>query len=162
MAEANKVGERLVMNTDEFLASLERVPWFERVGLPASRDPEVFRIYSWETWPGPADPGSELQALYYHKWRDDLFQPAAPSWLTTLWETIHSTTLAAAQQKVPYDPAQDTWYGPNAAVWSASFVAALAGCTLAKHGYLGAATPACLQWTLAQEWSWYVEGHWPC
>jgi hypothetical protein len=63
---------------DEFASTLERLPLLEHLGKPSSRDGEVFRIYAWDTWPGPEDPGSEAQALYHALWRDKLFEGLNP------------------------------------------------------------------------------------
>ena len=62
-------------SVETFLRQLETIPWFANLGKPTSRDEEVFRIYHWHTWPGPEDPGSELQSAFHMRWRDDLFDP---------------------------------------------------------------------------------------
>src|SRR6266542_4494494 len=58
--------------------------------------------------------------------------PDDPS--TQLWNRIHDTVFECARTAVPYHDEQDAWYGPNAAVWQASFTAALVGCMFAKYG----------------------------
>jgi hypothetical protein len=151
--------------TEEFIANLDHIPWFERLGQPSARDHEVFRIYDWGTWPGPEDPGSEIQQAYHMLWRDTLFETRDSKLaerLRLLRDTIQDKVLSIARLKVPYDDTEDAWYGPNAAAQSASWVASLVGCTIAKHGHLEAGNNSRMQWTLCNEWSWFTEGHWPC
>jgi hypothetical protein len=151
--------------SEEFVAGLDHIPWFERLGQPSPRDREVFRIYDWNVWPGPEDPGSDIQQLYYTFWYDTLFEATDPKLserLKSLWKTIHDKTFSIVRLKVPYNNAEDTWYGPNAAAGSASWLASLVGCTLARYGRLEAKNNSEVQWTLSNEWSWFVEGHWPC
>ena len=150
---------------DQVLIHLEQIPWFKRLGQPAIRDSEIFRIYAWQTWPGAEDPGAIIQAQYHTHWHDDLFQTHTPppdDPLTQLWNRIHNTVFARARTTVPYHNEQDAWYGPNAAVWQASFTAALVGCMFAKYGQLPVSERPSSQWTLQHEWEWFVEGHWPC
>ena len=82
--------------------------------------------------------------------------------LSTLWKEIDKRVVDIARQNVPYRVDEDPWYGPNAAVWSAAFTASLIGCTLFKYGSLPVIANTTSQWTLANEWSWYQAGHWPC
>ena len=150
---------------ERFIATLEDVPLFEQLGKPSRRDREVFRIYDWDTWPGPENPGSELQAAYHSLWRERLFEGVESQLaeeLDALWDEIHATVLSLARLKVEYDDAQDAWYGPNNAAWSASWMASLVGCTMVKRGSLEQGVNPEMQWTLHNEWSWYAEGHWPC
>ncbi len=60
----------------------------------------------------------------------------------------------AVEKAVPYDPENDVWYGPNAAVALAASSARL----VALYVFAGEAIPPLLR----DEWNWYVEGHWPC
>jgi hypothetical protein len=80
--------------------------------------------------------------------------------MTRHWERIHAIVFDLVRANVPYRDEQDAWYAPNAAVWQAAWIAALVGCTLFKYGQLPERSPS--QWTLASEWSWFQEGHWPC
>lgn len=145
-----------------FVASLNQIPWLRHLGRPSPRDHEVFRIYSWTTWPGPEDPGAELQASYYRRWKNEVFgiddYTSVPH--DALWTTIHDTVFAAARLAVPYNDNEDAWYGPNAAVWEASYCAALVGCTIRMYGQMP--PPSEGQWTLMNNWSWFAAGHWPC
>jgi hypothetical protein len=145
---------------EEFIAGLALIPWFERLGKPSERDPEVFRIYDWAVWPGPEDSACSLQGLLYQKWHDELFQSKTP--YSRLWVTIEAQVFQLIKHTVPYQADEDAWHGPNAAVAGARFLAALTGCTLLKYGSLGDLGSERKQWTLANEWSWYGAGHWPC
>ena len=149
-------------HVEAFVKSLDDIPWLRRLGEASPRDHEVFRIHSWDTWPGPEDPGAEIQSSYRRKWRNEVFgiddYTAKPE--DDLWTAIEGKVFALARVAVPYEEKEDAWHGPNAAVWSASWVAALVGCTIREHGALPAELGR--QWTLANEWSWFVAGHWPC
>jgi len=64
--------------------------------------------------------------------------------------------------RVPWKDNEDTWYGPNAAVWGdASTAAALVGISSSLGVDLDQDSP-CGEWTLAAEWRWLCAGHWPC
>src|SRR6266481_2134079 len=98
----------------QFIARLEQVPWFQRLGKPSIRDNEVYRIFSWEVWPGPEDPGASLQSNYHQKWRDALFHEDSQSnseELSGIWAQIHGTVFEVARQNVPYYDEKDAWYG---------------------------------------------------
>jgi len=145
-----------------FLQEIEQVPWLSKLGSPSERDADVFRIYSWETWPGPEEPGSEIQAMLYQKWRDDLMEGDAGGKLTALWAEIESKVRDLARRHVPYDDEEDTWHGPNAAVWQAGWLAAVMGCSIqAGRPYSDEYDPSD-QWTPVAEWYWFCTGHWPC
>lgn len=148
---------------EKFVQQLDAIPWFANLGKPSPRDPEVFRISHWDTWPGPEDPGSEMQSTFRMEWRDELFKSdARPPGLPEAWAAIQDRVLHLTKPTVGYDDDQDTWFGPNAAVVDAAFMAALVGCTILKHGNLEEANDARNQWTLSNEWSWFRAGHWPC
>jgi hypothetical protein len=147
----------------KFIELLDLIPWFARLGRPSPRDPEVFRIYDWRAWPGPEDPGSEMQSAFLMQRHDDLFKAAKPiAGLQETWQTIHDQVLRLAKTSVAYDENEDSWFGPNAAVWGAAFTAALVGCTILRDGALSEENSDEVQWTLSSEWSWYSAGHWPC
>jgi hypothetical protein len=148
-----------------FLDELASVRWFANLGKPSPRDPEVFRIHDWLAWPGPEDPGSEMLAAYNQKRKDDLFaRVRLPSGFETqaAWDAIHAPALQAAKARVPYDEAGDAWDGPTAAAWCAASCAALVGCRRLLGGAAEQPASGVMQWTLENEWSWFVAGHWPC
>jgi hypothetical protein len=147
----------------KFIEQLDAISWFVNLGKPSSRDPEVFRIYDWRAWPGPEDPGCEMQTAFLMHRHNDLFASTAndPS-LRESWQTIHDRVLHLTKLAVAYDEHEDAWFGPNAAVWQAAFTAALVGCKIIRDGELKADGNADTQWTLPNEWSWYLAGHWPC
>ena len=133
------------------------------LGKPSSRDEEVFRIYHWDTWPGPEDPGSELQSAFLKRRYDDLFKAVKPlPGFGEAWQTIHDRVLKLTKVLIPYNEEEDAWFGPNAAVWQAAFSAALVGCTILRGGKLKGKNNSRMQWALSNEWSWYLAGHWPC
>jgi len=150
--------------TDNFIDQLDKIPWFASLAKPSLRDNEVFRIYHWDSWPGPEDPGSEMQAAFHEKWKTELVNAADSQAIEVFW-AIRERVLQIAKTTIPYDVNQDVWYGPNAAVLAAAHAAALVGCAILRDGELKVDTDlqnARKQWTLANEWSWYLEGHWPC
>ena len=57
---------------ESFIDRLANIPWLANLGKPSTRDDEVFRIYRWQTWPGPEDPGSEMQSAFQMKWKEEL------------------------------------------------------------------------------------------
>lgn len=148
---------------EQFIGQLETVPWFANLGRPSPRDGHVFRIHHWDTWPGPEDPGSELHHVFLQYWQDDLFKPeTGMSGVRETWETIRRSVLRLAKSSVPYKEDEDPWYGPTAAVLHAAHTAALVGCSLRRNGGLPPSGDARMQWTLSNEWSWFLAGHWPC
>lgn len=150
-------------SVQQFIEQLQTVPWFANLGKPSPRDKEVFRIYHWDTWPGPEDPSSEMHSAFLRHWYDDLFKAkGGVADLHKTWETIHETVLRLAKVAVPYKEEEDTWFGPTAAVLHAAYTAALVGCTLRRDGELSQSKDAWMQWTLSNEWSWFLAGHWPC
>jgi hypothetical protein len=146
-----------------FIEQLDAIPWFSNLGKPSLRDSEVFRIYDWCIWPGPEDPGSEMQSAFLMERHNDLFKTVEPiPALRDTWQTIHDGVMLLTKASVPYNEQQDAWFGPNAAVWQAAFTAALVGCTILRDGELKVEDCARMQWTLSNEWLWYLAGHWPC
>jgi len=147
----------------DFIGQLDRVPWFANLGKPSPRDPAVFRIYHWSTWPGPEDPGSEMQQAFLMKRYDELFGSAhrIPG-LRETWKMIEERVIRLAKPCVPFKEDEDVWYGPNMAVFQAAYTTALVGCTILRDGHLEEGTDPRMQWTLAYEWWWYRAGHWPC
>ncbi len=150
------------VTVESFLRGLDQIPWLKNLGKPSARDDTVLRMYAWRLWPGPETPGSELQAAYYMYWHNDLFETdESPLTLQDeLWHTIRQRVESLARLNVPYRDAEDAWYGPNAAVWSASWIAALVGCSIRKNGTASVFLER--HTLLATEWTWFLEGHWPC
>jgi hypothetical protein len=140
-----------------FLASLERIPWLERLGQPSARDAQCRRIRSWEEWPGPED--AEVGRL------EDSLQSLTEEFNTTektysigamkeFRKKIHDLVFGRASGKVSYDASEDAWHAPTASVWSACYAAELMG----AHILLRRPPPS---W-LVEYWRWFEEGHWPC
>ena len=142
-------------SVEDFLAKVESLPWFRNLGQPNPSDSRVKRIYRWEDWPGPEEPSvSELafrqQALY-----DDLMRAAGEDreQLSAFWDRIHTVVFRVAAPAVPYDPQQDTWHAPTAAVWQAAWTAGLMGLCLQVRRPIPP--------DLLEQWEWFVRGHWP-
>jgi hypothetical protein len=147
----------------KFIDQLEAIPWFANLGKLSPRDTEVFRIYHWDTWPGPEDPGSEMQTTFQMQWHDNLFKSAESTQeKPDEWKRIYDCVLRLTKASVAYEEQEDVWFGPNAAVVQAAFIAALVGCTILRDGELMERGSPEMQWTLSNEWSWYRAGHWPC
>jgi hypothetical protein len=143
---------------------LGEIPWFANLGKPSTRDEEVFRIYRWQTWPGPEDPGSEMQSAFHKKWKEDLVKPTDTQAIE-VFRRIRERVLQITKVVLPFEAKQDVWYGPNAAALSAAITAAMVGCAVLRDGELktdSALSTSRKQWSLANERSWYLEGHWPC
>ena len=139
-----------------FLRQLEVVPWFSQLGRPVPPDAEVETISTWKEWPGPeewnvAELAQRQQELY-----DGLFGDAADqeSPQKSLWDAVHVIVFRRATEFVPYDPNEDPWHGPTAAVWQAAWTAGLIALCL----QLGQEIPPEIQ----SQWTWFERGHWPC
>ncbi|MDQ2733284.1 MAG: hypothetical protein M3Y56_16665 [Armatimonadota bacterium] len=140
-----------------FLTFLEHVVWFERLGLPSSRDHEVDRITGWDEWPGPQEPEADLWADQFSEMYAEVQDIAKVRGvdLQPMWKQIQEIVVRLAAPMVPdYEEGRDAWYAPTTCVWSAACDAGLVGCYLFLHE----APPPVLR--LA--WGWNVEGHWPC
>lgn len=157
---------------ETFLQSLEGIPWLENLGQPDPGDGAVYRIYGWGAWLGPEDPAVVLQNEYYMTWKDHLEtavgEADAPE-LAAQWRKIYDAVLPLARSRVPFASDQDAYYGPNMAVWSCCWFAALTGCWLGQFGSLeqplkrpGFQTSPLYQWRIDAIWDWYAAGHWPC
>ena len=145
----------------DFLSDLRVIPWLKNVGQPSPLDRDVLRIYSWDEWPGPEEPGSEIQASLYLRWKEELTSDDPQGNLPALFEEIQSEVRALARSNVAYDDNQDAWYGPNASVWAAGWLAAVIGCRVARGKSVGEYNRED-QWAPAAEWHWFRHGHWPC
>ena len=144
------------MSPEEFLRSLAQVPWFGRLGEPSPRDHQVARIRDWHEWPGPESPQVRELGPRTQAWHDELTEGTGPRKpeVEALWEQIRRVVFERACGAVPYDPGEDTWHGPTAAVWQAAWVAGVVGCSLLLEREIPSEAIA--------QWSWFVEGHWPC
>ena len=137
----------------QFMELLENLDWFSRIGsCPA----DVPHLSKWEDWPGPEDLASSLlyedQQAIFDSFCTESGQ-LAPA-LQTMWDTVRKFVETRASQLVPYDPEEDAWYPPNAAVWSAAWTAALIAIHLEDS--------RAISQSLQVQWSWYACGHWPC
>jgi len=115
-----------------FLARLEQIAWFDRIGQPSERDGEVRRISRWEQWPGPEDLGVDAYLRQSQAWYDALTLSAGDRAVavTDLWKRIHGVVTVQAASHVPYDPDADAWFGPTLCVRDAAWTAGLVGCTI--------------------------------
>jgi hypothetical protein len=154
---------------EDFFQSLKTIPWLKKLGQPHPRDDEVYRIHDWSLWLGPEDPAVALLNDYALFWEAQLKEQAGPELLISeVWDEIESLVFDLARPHVPFEADQDAWYGPNMAVWSAAWFAALTGCWVKVFGHLpplgGSAFQQSphYQWRLDVIWLWYAAGHWPC
>jgi hypothetical protein len=144
------------LDAEEFVRSLARVRWFSRLGQPSPRDDQVARIHDWHEWPGPESPQVEDLGPRSQAWYEQLTAGAGPrrAEAEALWERIRRAVTEHARGTVPYDPEADSWHGPTLAVWHASWVAGVIGCSI----LLGQEIPS----EALDHWRWLTEGHWPC
>ena len=140
----------------DFLAELERIPWFENIGKDVSPTAHVEQIHEWQEWPGPEDSSLDEAGVWQQSLHDEIYSSARDksTQLAELWNRIHTIVFRDAAPKVPYDPDQDAWHAPSVAVWDAAWAAGLIGLCI----YLNRTIPTELQ----QQWAWFVQGHWPC
>lgn len=139
----------------DFFAQLEVVPWFVNIGQPTPWDGEVERIYDWNEWPGPEEPGITVLFQDHQDLYDVIMGEAASQLgaLLELWECFGAAVIRAAASTVPYDPAKDAYHGPSTAVWQARWTAGLVG--LCLH------TDRSIPQELLDQWLWFTRGHWP-
>ncbi len=150
----------------DFCHDLESIPWLERLGQPHPRDRAVCRIHDWDLWLGPEDPAVALMVDVSVHWQEQLEQAVGnPDAVREHWAPIETQVFQQAKRQVAYDEDQDTWYGPNAAVWSAVWTAALVGCWVWHFGDLSQPNEKADpddHWRLGEVWGWFADGHWPC
>jgi hypothetical protein len=138
-----------------FLTQVEHTSWFTQVGTPVRWNNAIHGMSRWEEWPGPGA-SSTIGLSYWQQALYDEIMSASDEKrgaLAELWNTIQSMVLTDAAKAVPYNPNEDAWYAPNAAVWHAAWTAGLVG----LHLYLRRSIPKELQ----EQWNWFAQGHWP-
>ncbi len=119
---------------------VDRIPWLAHVDLDA--------------WPGPED--AAVSAL--SRYEAELAAPVERAIRGLHRDDVraHAEEIGArvrASTNIPYDPGEDPWHPPTAAVDTAVYVAE----TLAGYVALDWPVPDDLQ-TL---WAWYEAGRWP-
>jgi hypothetical protein len=144
------------MVMEQFLAELEQVRWFENLGKPIGPEMGVDQIHDWEEWPGPEDPATDEMTLRQQALIDELLAAAGgrSQEVEQLWERIRGMVFRKAIPKVPYDPEEDCYHPQSLSVWWAAWTAGLVGASL----FLERPVPP----ELAEQWKWYLAGHWPC
>jgi hypothetical protein len=147
------------MSQSDFTASLSSVPWFKNVGRPSPWDSGVSRLWNWEDWPGPENPGVlALTGQRAQSWRDALFLKylgADSSILNAVWDETQDLVMKFAIPNVPLlDFKEDNWHAPTQSVWDAAWATSVIRCSLT----LAAPVPE----ELWRVWQWYGRGHWPC
>jgi hypothetical protein len=140
---------------ETFIDELKTVPWFANLGKPLP-DQGIQRIGGWTEWKGPeSEPNeifySSLQLLRTgcegrHRYQKDK--------LKKVFDEVYGQVVKAAAGPVPYDPDEDIWHGPTAAVWDAAFTAAC----MALYLYVADPVPVFLE----EHWAWFKKGHWHC
>ena len=109
---------------------------------------------AWDDWPGPQSPLVELIHTQHQDLYDELLARSGngPA-LEAVFDRIRDRVLALAGARVPYDPAEDAWHPPSAAVWHAAWTAGLMALCISE----GRTRPP----ELASQWMWFTRGHWP-
>jgi hypothetical protein len=118
---------RVMINIENFLIEIDQIPWFANIGKPSHLDGQALRITSWEAWPGPETPGSDLIAEAANSRRAQLLATGEPPMIEAVWQRIYERVFERAAVGAPYKDEEDIWYAPNAAVEYAAFNAALVG-----------------------------------
>ncbi len=138
----------------KFLKALEDIPWFANIGKPLPEGSTCKQIHNWDDWPGPEEPSvaemDDGEAATY----EELTQGEDSDQLSELHDRIQKTVVRLAKDKVPYDEEEDTCHAPTAAVWQAGWTAGLIGLCLWMNRPV---SPG-----LAENWNWFLAGHWPC
>ena len=136
---------------------LRTVPWFVNLGKPHAQDKEVVRIWSWAEWHGPEQGYGDWFGRYPAVVREALerIHSGRRPELDSAWQRIEKFVVDLAIPNVPsYRGDRDPWYGPTACVWQAGYIAALVG----SHVLVADPLPE----PIMAQWTWFVEGHWPC
>lgn len=144
------------MSPEAFLHALAAIPWFRQLGEPDALDVDATGIHDWHEWPGPESPEVDALGSRTQAWYDALMGGAGPrrQAAQALWDQTHQVVIEHARKAVPYDPEEDTWHGPTAAVWFAAWVSATIACSLLLcHDIPSEAL---------DHWHWFIKGHWPC
>ena len=136
-------------NLHKLKSRIVGTPLFSNVGLPTPNTGNP-RIFQWDAWLGPEDPGSFAIALRQQELHDGLVLPEAEQeWHASLKLVLdHVTTL------IPYDPDADAWCAPTTAAWGAAWTFSLER----LHDASGIQLPA----DISAQLVWYERGHWPC
>jgi hypothetical protein len=139
-----------------FERQLRDVPWFANLGAPHSRDREVVRIRGFDEWQGPERGYGDWFGRYPAVVREqtEADHPDRRAELSAVWERIEHRVIQDAGRRVPGFGDGDAWHGPTQCVYSAGYVAALVG----WHLLLSRPLPD----SVAERWSWFAAGHWPC
>ncbi|HNT77992.1 MAG TPA: hypothetical protein PKH77_23510 [Anaerolineae bacterium] len=76
-----------------------------------------------DEWAGPEEEAGRIitLSLRHQDWRDTWLaaHPERQSEPEALWQQAADAVMSAAQDKLPYDPAADSWHAPTLAVWQA-------------------------------------------
>jgi hypothetical protein len=139
---------------EAFLAQLENVSWFSNLGAPTPPDARVVRMLTWDDWPGPEEPAVlELFAREHELYERIIDERDADDGLMGLSKRVRKTVMRSASNNVPFDPDEDPWHAPSAAVWQAAYITELIALCLQT----GRDVPPGLH----EQWNWFVRGHWP-
>jgi len=138
---------------ETFIRSLAAIPWFAAVGRPTD-DGRLPRILSWDAPWNPEDPSTATIHLRQQELFDDIVATSPNAGETeALFERVRRDVETSACRTVPYDPSQDCYHAPNAAVWHAAWTAGL----VALCREAGRPLPA----ELGAQWALFRLGHWP-
>ena len=139
----------------QFVAEVKSIPWLKNVGKPFPLGATAKILQRWEDWPGPEEPAVlELSTRFQHLYDQVIAESRSRGLdLSDLCKQVHEIVFDCASRAVPYDPKQDCYHGPTAAVWQAASTAEL----LAMCVAMGRSIPDDLQ----EQWKWFVNGHWP-
>jgi len=143
----------LVRQLEEFEASLQTIPWFQRIG--EALDATVSRLKLWDDWPGPEDESVECLCSWQQDFHDAIVGQVhdAPNSLEAIFLRVRDRVIELSKNSVPYDASEDAWHAPTSAVWMAGWTAGLVALCLAT----GRVIPPILE----AQWRWYKVGRWP-
>jgi hypothetical protein len=138
------------MNVELVYNRISALSLFANLGKIEPDISSMSQIESWDDWTGPEDP--LVQEI--HNRQQEIYNSIIAPEEDEIWKKSIETAADFLSKSVPYDPDEDSWYGPNMAVWHAAWTFALE----VAHANKGLPCPP----EIEAQVHWFAMGHWPC
>jgi hypothetical protein len=136
------------MESEIVCGRISSLPLFANVGR-IILDVSVSRIASWDDWTGPEDPLVGEIHIRQQEIHDSIIAAEEEE----VWADSLNAAVTLLSKVVPYDSNQDTYFGPNMAVWHAAWTFALEVAHVTKRLRCPPEIEGQVQW--------FANGHWP-